>query len=732
MQTTVIASREDRQLAPAGLGRGRPRSPASPAGPATASPGTRMVRAKATHRERDEERPAQRPAAERLAGADEAEHDQARPRGQQPPAPAPGERSPARARPSARVESGRGGPERERGQDAPGGSSPPRSPAERWTCAAGSSCPRPRGAIREDASHPSSEDEAVTGCQGLPHAARRDAARMTLPRLRLVLLVLLPLLLPRRRGHASPPLRPRRAPPHRRGLGVPPVAAAPPTPRSSATAAGTTAGTTSRIAALEVEHRHDVAFLERLATAGEGQAVRRGPAERRAQPRDQHERDRGRRAGRQYLLPLSHLRVAAGGHRQFPGVQNAGPLAKQLRFQTLEDYRDWLARLDAFPTYVDQIIALMRRGHRAGRWSGPGSCWSASRPSSTRAHRRRADGDLFYRPFTRMPDDAARGASGSSWPRPRSGSSATASSPLTGGCATSSSDSYLPAAPTEVGVWQWPDGERLYAYWVRRLHHHRHHRRSRSTRSASPRWRASAARWRRCEARSGLQGHAAEYFQHLRTDPRYFYKTPRRAAPALPRPRQAHRPAGWSKLFGTLPRAPYGVEPTPAAMAPDATTGFYYPAADDGSRAGDLLGEPLPARDAPHAGRWCRSPCTRRSPATTSRRALAAEQQDLPAVPPPPLRRGLRRGLGALLRDAGRRAGRPRRPRRQVRAADLRDVARRAPGGRHRDARQGLEPRAGHPVLPGERAAARAGRHQRGGPLHRPSRGRRWPTRSAS
>ena len=53
-----------------------------------------------------------------------------------------------------------------------------------------------------------------------------------------------------------------------------------------------------------------------------------------------------------YLLPVN----------QRGGIQTVDELAELLRFQTVKDYDDWIARMKALPVYMDQTIALMREG----------------------------------------------------------------------------------------------------------------------------------------------------------------------------------------------------------------------------------------------------------------------------------------------------------------------------------------------------------------------------------
>src|SRR5262249_21305451 len=53
-----------------------------------------------------------------------------------------------------------------------------------------------------------------------------------------------------------------------------------------------------------------------------------------------------------YLAPID----------QRGGIQTLDELTNQLRFTTVKDYEDWIARLRAFSTYTDQTIELLRAG----------------------------------------------------------------------------------------------------------------------------------------------------------------------------------------------------------------------------------------------------------------------------------------------------------------------------------------------------------------------------------
>jgi uncharacterized protein (DUF885 family) len=143
---------------------------------------------------------------------------------------------------------------------------------------------------------------------------------------------------------------------------------------------------------------------------------------------------------------------------------------------------------------------------------------------------------------------------------------------------------YLPACPDEVGAWKQPRGDTFYAWAARRF----------TTTPLTPdqihdiglaeveRIRAEMEAIREGV---GFDGDLQAFFAHLRSDPQFYYASgeelleayqalSKRVDPELPR------------LFGRIPRLPYGVRPIPDNIAPDTTTAYYLPGAADGTRAG--------------------------------------------------------------------------------------------------------------------------------------------------
>ena len=143
---------------------------------------------------------------------------------------------------------------------------------------------------------------------------------------------------------------------------------------------------------------------------------------------------------------------------------------------------------------------------------------------------------------------------------------------------------YLPASFDQVGAWQMPNGPEMYAFFARRY----------TTTSMTPEEihqiglsevQRIRGEMRASRERAGFQGSLNEFFQFLRTDPRFYYNTPDELLTGY-RALAKRIDPNLVKGFRTLPRLPYGVEPIPEAVAPDTTAAYYFPGAADGSRAG--------------------------------------------------------------------------------------------------------------------------------------------------
>ncbi|MCY1014989.1 DUF885 domain-containing protein [Pyxidicoccus sp. MSG2] len=326
-----------------------------------------------------------------------------------------------------------------------------------------------------------------------------------------------------------------------------------------------------------------------------------------------------------YLMPSNHMGGLPEGIKQPPGVQTAYQLADMLRFDTVQDYEEWVTRLQRFGTYVDQVMALMREGLREGRVH-PAVVVKRMPPQVEKQLVDAPEKSAFHSPFTRFP---ASIPAAEQQRLAAAGRAAIAQGvlPALKRYHQFLTEEYLPKGLEQVGIWQLPEGEALYALLARRF----------TTTSLTPdeihalglsEVKRIRAEMEAVKARAGFQGSLADFFHFLRTDPRFYYRT---GDELLMRYRSLSKRIDplLVKLFKTLPRQPYGVEPTPEAMAPDATTGFYYPGATDGSRAGTYLVNLYRPETRP---RWEMVPLTLHEavPGHHLQTTLSAEQTGIP------------------------------------------------------------------------------------------------------
>ncbi len=264
------------------------------------------------------------------------------------------------------------------------------------------------------------------------------------------------------------------------------------------------------------------------------------------------------------------------------GVQTSSELAELLPFATAADYEAWIARLTKMGAYIDQNIALLDTAIREKR-TQPRSIMERIPAQLAKQIPASAEDSPFFEPFKRFPDsigaeDRARliGAAG----RAIDEQVIPAFTRLD----AFFRDKYLPASRASDGIWDTPDGLSFYA---NRAAFH-------TTTELTPEEIHAIGLREVARIRAemegiikqvGFKGSFEDFLVFLRTDPQFYYKTGDELFEAYAAMAKRIDPE-LVKLFGKLPRTPYGVRPIPMTTAPDTTTAYYQGPALDGSRAG--------------------------------------------------------------------------------------------------------------------------------------------------
>lgn len=292
---------------------------------------------------------------------------------------------------------------------------------------------------------------------------------------------------------------------------------------------------------------------------------------------------------------------------------------------TVKDYQDLLSRLNGVPQLIDETIVLLRKGLETG--ITPPRVTLRDVPSQIEQQMNPdPKTNPMLAPFSEFPADIGQAE------RERLRREAEAALKEKVLPAFERLDSffvktYLPGTRESIGLGALPDGKAWYAYNVRVA----------TTTSLTPEQihalGLSEVKRIRAEmdaliSKLDFQGTFEEFSKFLRTDSRFYYTNAddlqrgyrdiaKRADPEL------------ARLFGKLPRLPYGVKPIPAEAARSQTTAYYEPGSPAAGRPGWFMFNTYALDTRP---KWEMVPLTLHEavPGHHLQLSLAAEMEDVP------------------------------------------------------------------------------------------------------
>ena len=276
---------------------------------------------------------------------------------------------------------------------------------------------------------------------------------------------------------------------------------------------------------------------------------------------------------REYEIPLN---ADSGFHSDFSRLADVVPLA------TVKDYENYIARLRAFPRYVDQHIELMREGVSRGMTlpravldgiEGTMQAHIVDDPAKS----------VFWPPFEHFPT----GVPAAEHERLRAaGRQAILEGAVPGykHLLDFMVHEYIPKARPTLGASELPDGRAYYDHLV--------HRFTTLDVTADQIHQTGLSEVARIQKemddvirQTGFKGDFQAFLKFLRTDPRFYAKTPEELlmhASFIAKRIDGKLPA----FFKTLPRLPYTVQPVPDSIAPKYTGGRYVEAPKGSTQPG--------------------------------------------------------------------------------------------------------------------------------------------------
>ena len=260
-------------------------------------------------------------------------------------------------------------------------------------------------------------------------------------------------------------------------------------------------------------------------------------------------------------------------------------LGRTTTIASREDADAWLARLAALPAFYEQNVANLKRGIKT-RYTQPRIVVDRVLEVARKQVEGKPEDNSLLLPFARMPSSIPAVAQAEY----RSKALVLVRDkiyPAQRAFAEFLAREYVPAARPALAWRTTPNGEASYRFLVRR-----HTTTDMTPDQIHKLGQDEVARIRglmdKAIAQTGFKGSFAEFQKMLRTDPRFYARTPTELLEKASEiaKRSDDRLPG---LFATLPRLTYGVRPVPAEIAEGYTTGRYWQGSMQGGQAGGYM-----------------------------------------------------------------------------------------------------------------------------------------------
>jgi uncharacterized protein (DUF885 family) len=290
-----------------------------------------------------------------------------------------------------------------------------------------------------------------------------------------------------------------------------------------------------------------------------------------------------------YDLFLYQARLADEGSRfpyelpnldQMSGIYMIlGELAQAIPRDTVKDYENFIARLRAYPRAVDDTIALLRRGMASGVTPPRVIVRPVAESIASQLFDDPAKSPIYELAFARsaVPEqerlrkemqDALRNDV----------------LPALEKLQKFWNEEYFPKTRESIAWTSVPQGKEWYAYRVRvetttdltadQIHE-----------LGLFEVKRIREEMEKVKELTGFKGTLPEFFTFLRSDPRFYYDS-RESLLSAYRDIAKRIDPELTRLFGRLPRLPYGVVPIPAYSEKTNTTAYYTPGAPEAHRPG--------------------------------------------------------------------------------------------------------------------------------------------------